>query len=59
MDGSHNSINYFDRLKTDDAYAALLEIEPDRLASSHQNAVKYKIVAALILKASLFAAGTR
>ena len=36
MDGSHNSINYFDQLKSDDTHAALLEIEPDRLASSHQ-----------------------
>jgi len=36
MDGSHNSINYFDHLKSDDAHAALLEMEPDRLTSSHQ-----------------------
>ena len=36
MDGSHNSINYFDHLKSDDAHAALLEMGPGRLASSHQ-----------------------
>ena len=36
MDGSHTSISYFDQLKTDDVHAALLETEPDRLASSHQ-----------------------
>ena len=36
MDGSHNSINYFDLLKTDDTHAALLETEPEKSASSHQ-----------------------
>ncbi len=36
MDGSHNSINYFDRLKSDDTHAALLEMEPEQSASSHQ-----------------------
>jgi len=36
MDGSHTSISYFDQLKADDVHAALLETEPDRLASSHQ-----------------------
>lgn len=36
MDGSHNSINYFDQLKSDDTHAALLEIEPEQSASSHQ-----------------------
>jgi Transposase DDE domain group 1 len=36
MDGSHNSINYFDQLKSDDTHAALLEMEPEQSASSHQ-----------------------
>jgi len=36
MDGSHTSISYFDQLKADDVHAALLETEPERLASSHQ-----------------------
>jgi hypothetical protein len=36
MDGSHTSISYFDQLKKDEVHAALLETEPDRLASSHQ-----------------------
>ena len=36
MDGSHRFISYFDQLKTDDAYAAVLETPKDRLASSHQ-----------------------
>jgi hypothetical protein len=36
MDGTNTSISYFDQLKTDDGYAALLENSTEELASSHQ-----------------------
>ncbi len=36
MDGSHNSISYFDQLQSDETYAALLETKPEQTASSHQ-----------------------
>lgn len=35
-DDSHRYISYFDHLKTNDAYAAVLETARVRLASSHQ-----------------------
>ncbi len=36
MDGTNTAISYFDQLKTDDGYAALLENNTKELASSHQ-----------------------
>ena len=36
IDGSYTSISYFDTLKSDQAYSALLENKPDEMASSHQ-----------------------
>jgi len=36
MDGSHNSLTYFDQLKSDETYAALLQMESSQSASSHQ-----------------------
>lgn len=36
MDGTNTAISYFDQLKTDEGYAALLENNTEELASSHQ-----------------------
>ncbi len=36
MDGTNTAISYFDQLKTDEGYAALLENNKEELASSHQ-----------------------
>jgi len=36
MDGTNTAILYFDQLKTDEGYAALLENDTEGLASSHQ-----------------------
>jgi hypothetical protein len=36
MDGTNTAISYFDQLKTDDGYSALLENTTEELASSHQ-----------------------
>jgi hypothetical protein len=36
MDGTNMSISYFDQLKTDEGYAALLENDTEDMASSHQ-----------------------
>lgn len=36
IDGTNTSISYFDQLKTDEGYAALLETNTEDLASSHQ-----------------------
>ena len=36
IDGTNTSISYFDQLKTDEGYAAVLETTTDELASSHQ-----------------------
>ena len=35
IDGTHKAISGFDSIKKDDGYAAVLEITPDRLLSSH------------------------
>jgi hypothetical protein len=36
MDGTNTAISYFDQLKTDEGYAAIMESNTDELASSHQ-----------------------
>ena len=36
IDGTNTSISYFDQLKTDEGYAAVLETNTEELASSHQ-----------------------
>ena len=36
FDGTSRHLTYFDHLKTDTGYAAVLETDPDALASSHQ-----------------------
>jgi len=36
MDGTNTAISYFDQLKTDEGYAAILELNSEELASSHQ-----------------------
>lgn len=36
IDGTNTSISYFDQLKTDEGYAAILETNTEELASSHQ-----------------------
>ena len=51
MDGTNTSISYFDQLKTDDGYAALLETNREELASSHQIKrffIKFTVVTNLI-----------
>lgn len=36
IDGTHTAISHFDQLKTDQGYAAVLEMDTAQLASSHQ-----------------------